>query len=115
MDKSITIQNGRLGSMSNEKNEVVYLCTWNDGEIVQIHTKKTLKDEYKDTNLFDVDKDRLVNDSMFNWCLVIPTRANEQVRSINEIFDDLREQVNNQGLTKKPILINRKPKRRGEN
>jgi hypothetical protein len=35
--------------------------------------------------------------------------------SINEIFDDLREQVNNQGLTKKPILINRKPKRRGEN
>ena len=94
MDKSITIQNGRLGSISNEKNKVVYLCTWNDGETVQIHTKETLRDEYKDTNLFDVDKDRLVNDSMFNWCLVIPTRANEQVRSISEIFDYFEDQEN---------------------
>ena len=31
----------------------VYLCSWNYGDIVQIHTKETLYNEYKDTNLFD--------------------------------------------------------------
>ena len=31
----------------------VYLCSWNYGAIVQIHTRKTLYNEYKDTNLFD--------------------------------------------------------------
>ena len=25
--------------------EVIYLCTWNSGEIVQIHTEKTLREE----------------------------------------------------------------------
>ena len=53
INQSITIEN-------NKSN--IYLCTWNDGDIVQVHTKETLKDEYKDTNLFDVDEDRLVND-----------------------------------------------------
>ena len=36
--------------------EVIYLCTWNDGEIVQIHTEKTLKEEYKKSNLFDCEE-----------------------------------------------------------
>jgi len=31
----------------------VYLCSWNYGDIVQIHTRETLYNEYKDTNLFD--------------------------------------------------------------
>jgi len=31
----------------------IYLCRWNGDEIVQIHTKETLYNEYKDTNLFD--------------------------------------------------------------
>lgn len=30
-----------------------YLCSWNGDETVQIHTKETLYNEYKDTNLFD--------------------------------------------------------------
>tara|TARA_R100001377_G_C3168749_1_gene102286 strand:- start:343 stop:657 length:315 start_codon:yes stop_codon:yes gene_type:complete len=30
-----------------------YYCSWNGGEIIQIHTKETLYEEYKDTNLFD--------------------------------------------------------------
>ena len=33
--------------------EVIYLCTWNGGEIVQIHTEKTLREEYDGSNLFD--------------------------------------------------------------
>ena len=33
--------------------EVIYLCTWNSGEIVQIHTEKTLREDYKGSNLFD--------------------------------------------------------------
>ena len=31
----------------------IYLCRWNEDEIVQIHTIETLYNEYKDTNLFD--------------------------------------------------------------
>ena len=30
--------------------EVIYLCTWNGGEIVQIHTEKTLREDYKGSN-----------------------------------------------------------------
>ena len=37
----------------------IYLCRWNGDEIVQIHTKETLYNEYKDTNLFDDDEDML--------------------------------------------------------
>ena len=35
--------------------EPIYLCDWNDGEIVQIHSKETLEKEYAETNLFDDD------------------------------------------------------------
>ena len=45
MSKSIELKN----------NDVVYLCIWNNGDIKQIHTKKTLLNEYKNTNLFDND------------------------------------------------------------
>ena len=30
-----------------------FVCTWNDGDIVQIHTYQTLHSEYDDTNLFE--------------------------------------------------------------
>lgn len=30
-----------------------FLCSWNGTEIVQIHTIETLREEYKETNLFD--------------------------------------------------------------
>ena len=45
MNKSIELKN----------NDVAYLCIWNNGDIEQIHTKKTLLNEYKNTNLFDND------------------------------------------------------------
>ena len=31
----------------------VFLCGWNDSEIVQIHTKQSLHAEYCGTNLYD--------------------------------------------------------------
>ena len=86
MDKSIKIENAN--------NEKMYLCSWNDGDIVEVHTEKTLRKEYQGTNLFDKEEGTLALDSMFNWCLVIPTRANEQVRSISEIFDYFEDQEN---------------------
>jgi hypothetical protein len=36
----------------------IYLCVWNEGsdfENSEIHTKQSLFDEYKDTNLFSAD------------------------------------------------------------
>ena len=45
-----------LKSHENLSNEPIYLCDWNNGEIVQIHNKETLKKEYGETNLFDDDE-----------------------------------------------------------
>ena len=39
--------------------DVKYLCSWNGGDTIQIHTNKTLWNEYKNTNLFDDDDDML--------------------------------------------------------
>ena len=38
---------------SKEKQVAKYLTTWNGNDIVQIHTKETSYNEYKETNLFD--------------------------------------------------------------
>lgn len=32
-----------------------FLCTWNDGEKVEVHTRQSLEKHYGDTNLFDKD------------------------------------------------------------
>ena len=52
----------------------IYLCRWNGDEIVQIHTKETLYNEYKDTNLFD-DKVYFDNNNLKydfrNWVEVL--------------------------------------------
>jgi hypothetical protein len=46
---------------SDKKAEAKYLCSWNGYEIVQIHTKETLYNDYKDTNLFEVNEDETYN------------------------------------------------------
>ncbi len=51
MDKSIDLKQDK---------ETKYLCSWNNGDIIQIHTNKTLWNEYKDTNLFDDDEEYVV-------------------------------------------------------
>jgi len=97
MDKSITI--------ANDNNEKMYLCTWNDGDIVQVHTEKTLRTEYEGTNLFDEEKGQLVNDSMFNWCTLIPTKAYkrsngkwnyayDKAKSLDEVFKKFNDEKN---------------------
>ena len=37
----------------NEYNSSLFRVSWNDDELIQIHSEKTLKDEYQKTNLFD--------------------------------------------------------------
>ena len=37
--------------------EVIYLCSWNGGEIVQIHSEKTLREDYEKSNLFNAEAD----------------------------------------------------------
>jgi hypothetical protein len=41
-----------------DPNSPLFLCRWNDGEIIQLHTRKSLFDQYKDTNLFDEDEEK---------------------------------------------------------
>ena len=45
----------RFDECINLSNEIdpCFVCTWNDGEIVEIHTKNTLLSKYSETNLFD--------------------------------------------------------------
>ena len=50
-----------LKTRDNESDKPLYLCDWNDGEIVQIHSKETLEKEYAETNLFDEDEKRFSN------------------------------------------------------
>ena len=38
---------------SKEKQVAKYLTTWNGNDIVQMHTKETLYNEFKETGLFD--------------------------------------------------------------
>ena len=42
-----------------------------DGDIVEIHTEKTLRKEYQGTNLFDKEEGKLVNDAMFAFSIFI--------------------------------------------
>ena len=35
----------------------LFICSWNGGDQVEIHTRQTLLDNYKQTNLFDTEED----------------------------------------------------------
>ena len=43
--------------------DALFLCTWNGGETVEIHTTKSMKDEYGESNLFDIDEFRYFFDT----------------------------------------------------
>ena len=58
MKHSITL---RESVDSDKTPEAKYLCSWNGHEIVQIHTKQTLYNDYKDTNLFEVNENETLN------------------------------------------------------
>ena len=40
------------------KMEAKYRCTWNWDEITETHTIKSLKDKYKDSNLFSSEENK---------------------------------------------------------
>tara|TARA_R110002020_G_C15945067_1_gene745059 strand:+ start:341 stop:646 length:306 start_codon:yes stop_codon:yes gene_type:complete len=63
------------GTITNPK-EPLYLCEWNSGDIVQIHTRESLYDFYKDTNLYDTDEHDLNE-----W--------DDRFEGINELLDHL--------------------------
>lgn len=59
--------------------EPIYLCTWNDGEFVQIHNRHTFKKEYETTNMrFDTYDDTVD----------LPYESKHNVfNTMNELFD----------------------------
>tara|TARA_R110002020_G_scaffold159981_1_gene344232 strand:- start:14148 stop:14486 length:339 start_codon:yes stop_codon:yes gene_type:complete len=38
------------------ENYPLYLCSWNNGETIEVHSEETLKEEYKNSNLFNCDE-----------------------------------------------------------
>jgi hypothetical protein len=58
--------------------EPIYLCTWNGGEIVEIHTKKTLFESYSDIKTEYENNQRTAHTDS-TW---------------NEIFNSLLDDVN---------------------
>jgi hypothetical protein len=41
----------------------IFVCTWNDGDIVETHTRQSLEVEYASTNLFDIDESYVGSES----------------------------------------------------
>lgn len=58
-------------NLSKEPNKL-FLCEWNGGEIIEIHTINSFYHEYKDTNVYD-DNEFI---HMFN-------------KTIHDVFDEL--------------------------
>ena len=55
-----------LKTQDNESDKPIYLCDWNDGEIVQIHSKETLEKEYKEALEADGSDEQLIKTSIEN-------------------------------------------------
>lgn len=73
--------------------EPIYLCTWNNGEYVQIHNKDTFKKEYESTNMrFDKYDDEIdlpyesKHNSFNTMNEVFNYFENETYGGLNEIF-----------------------------
>ena len=52
MSECLVTKNGSIATDSP-----LFLCEWNGGDTVTIHTRATLYATYKDTNLYDKDSD----------------------------------------------------------
>ncbi len=44
------IENSKI---TKDNNEALYLCSWNSGEVIELHTEKTFLDKYKNDCGFD--------------------------------------------------------------
>ena len=41
----------------------LFLCVWNGGEIIEIHTTTSMREHYGQSNLFDIDEFRYAFDT----------------------------------------------------
>tara|TARA_R110000751_G_scaffold239129_1_gene339848 strand:+ start:301 stop:579 length:279 start_codon:yes stop_codon:yes gene_type:complete len=56
--------------MNLDFNKIQYLCSWED--VVEIHTRESLYEQYKDSNLYDDDNNDWGFDSDDNYDLTFP-------------------------------------------
>lgn len=47
----------------SKETEPLFLCTWNGGEFNEIHTTKSIKAQYGQSNLYDADEFRYFFDT----------------------------------------------------
>ena len=71
--------------LSNSE-EAVFLCMWNGNEIVELHTIESLKKQYGETNLFDVEDFR----SLFDIDMSFEEYLNYMSSGSYYHFDNLR-------------------------
>ncbi len=70
----------------SDREEVLFLCIWNDGETVEIHTQETLWESYKETNLFDGEKNWLCNGVRYCTTSLIEKLSHQHNQNFNETF-----------------------------
>jgi hypothetical protein len=63
----------------------LFLCTWNGGEIIEIHTISSMKKEYGQSNLFDADEFRYFFDTDLSFEEYLLKMANSDYH----IFDNM--------------------------
>tara|TARA_R110000796_G_scaffold5166_1_gene19551 strand:- start:96 stop:374 length:279 start_codon:yes stop_codon:yes gene_type:complete len=56
--------------MNLDINKIQYLCSWED--VVEIHTRESLYEQYKDSNLYDDDNNGWGFDNDDNYDLTFP-------------------------------------------
>lgn len=64
----------------------VFLCTWESGETVEIHTRETLRQDYGETNLFDP------NDNAWAWEI-------QELMTFEALLDHLESEPLDKGRT----------------
>lgn len=62
-----------------------FKCTWNDGDIVETHTRQSLEVEYASTNLFDIDESYVGSES---WSGCACCSRDRGVYNEGEYFND---------------------------
>ena len=76
-----------------------YLCSWNNGEIVQVHTQDTLKNDYIDTNLYD-DKEENIFQCFFMAYEPLPFKKYLRKSLTNESFIGIKFYCDNMMITR---------------
>lgn len=78
--------------------EATYNCSWNGGEIKQTHTIKSLKDEYKDSNLFGSEEDEFLFNSHGNGLDNLTLEQYLKYSSVDSDFIGVRYDCQNMSI-----------------